>query len=84
MESLLLLLSPCRRRRLLKRALKPRRSSFVSYLKTFPGGEFERNHLAVAGCRSLTAYLLDTNVVSLLSPSRAGTAAGLIVLAGQG
>lgn len=26
----------------------------------------------------MTAYLLDTNVVSLLSPSRAGTAAGLM------
>lgn len=26
-----------------KRALKPGRPSFVSYLKTFPGGEFERN-----------------------------------------
>lgn len=26
-----------------RRALKPRRPSFVSYLKTFPGEEFERN-----------------------------------------
>lgn len=27
-----------------RRALNPRRASFVSYLKTFPGGEFERNN----------------------------------------
>lgn len=26
-----------------ERALKPKRKSFASYLKTFPGGEFERN-----------------------------------------
>lgn len=26
-----------------RRALKPGRPSFASYLKTFPGGEFERN-----------------------------------------
>ncbi|GHD21027.1 type II toxin-antitoxin system Phd/YefM family antitoxin [Tianweitania populi] len=26
-----------------QRAQRPRRSSFLSYLKTFPGGEFDRN-----------------------------------------
>jgi len=36
-------LVPLEAAELAQRALKPRRSSFVSYLKSFPGGEFDRN-----------------------------------------
>lgn len=36
-------LVPLQAAEIAQRALKPRRTSFISYLKTFPGGEFERN-----------------------------------------
>lgn len=36
-------LVPLEAAELAQRALKPRRPSFASYLKKFPGGEFERN-----------------------------------------
>jgi prevent-host-death family protein len=38
-------LVPLQAAEIAKRALKPGRPSFISYLKTFPGGEFERNIL---------------------------------------
>ena len=36
-------LVPLRAAEIAQRALKPKRPSFVSYLKTFPGEQFERN-----------------------------------------
>jgi prevent-host-death family protein len=36
-------LVPLQAAEIAQRALKPRRTSFITYLKTFPGGEFERN-----------------------------------------
>lgn len=36
-------LVPLQAAEIARRTLNPRRPSFLSYLKTFPGGEFERN-----------------------------------------
>ena len=61
-----------------RKAMERKRPGLVVYLRTFPGETFRAQSCAVADCRSVSGYLLDTNVISMLSPSRAEASAGFL------